>query len=142
MKIQESLGYKLNTSARLISRKLDMELKKYNITTAQWAVLKLLSVESSLSQAEIAEKINIDRASCGAIIEKLILKGLLEKELCKNDRRSYKVKILPLTLNIVAEISLIVEKVNTSAIDAIDKSEFDILTKCLDTLILNLGGKI
>ncbi len=38
MIITESMGYLLNTSARLIKRTLDKELKKYSITSSQWAI--------------------------------------------------------------------------------------------------------
>jgi len=142
MKIQQSLGYILNTSARLIKRNLDMQLKSYGLTTAQWAVLKLLSVENNLSQAEIAEKTNTDRATCGTIIDKLILKELVQKELSESDRRSYIVKILPTALAIVNEVSSLAESVNCLALQGLSNSDKDILIKCLNTIITNLGGEI
>ena len=141
LEIQQSLGYLLNISARLIKRKLDMHLKSYNITTAQWAGLKLLSVEDNLSQAEIAEKTNTDRATCGAIIDKLISKGLLQKELFENDRRSYRVKILPSALAIVDEVTLLAEDVNKSAIKGLSDTEISVFIHCLNTIISNLGGE-
>jgi len=141
LEIQESLGYLLNTSARLIKRKLDIQLKSCGITTSQWAVLKLLSVEDNLSQAEIADKTNADRATCGAVIDKLILKELLRKELFKNDRRSYRVKILPSALAIVNEVTLLAESVNDSAIIGLSDTEIRIFTKCLNTVISNLRGE-
>lgn len=141
MKIQQSLGYLLNTSARLMKRKLDTQLKNYDITTAQWAALKLLSVENNLSQAEIADKMNADRATCGAVIDKLISKGLLEKELSQDDRRSYIVKILPTALALVDEVTLLAVDTNCYALQGLSDCDIDILTNCLETIILNLGGK-
>ena len=141
MEIQHSIGYLLNTSARLMKRKLDIHLKSYNITTAQWAVLKLLSVEDNLSQAEIANRTNADRATCGTVIEKLISKGLLKKELFANDRRSYRVRILPSALTIVDEATLLAESVNNSAIKGLSDIEISTFTHCLNTILLNLGGK-
>lgn len=66
MEIQNLLGFILNTSAKLMKRCLDTELK-------------LLSYEDDLSQAEISDKLNTD----GAVIEKLISKGLITKTLSK-----------------------------------------------------------
>ncbi len=140
MEIQQSLGYLLNTSARLVKRQLDMHLKNYGITTAQWAVLKLLSSEDNLSQAEIADKINADRATCGAVIDKLILKGLLQKELFEYDRRSYRVKILPPAVAIVNEVTSLAENVNCSAVQGLTDTEISVFTECLNTIISNLGG--
>ena len=141
MEIQQSLGYLLNTSARLMKRELDMKLKDYGITTAQWAVLKLLSSEGNLSQAEIADKTNSDRATCGAVIDKLISKGLLQKELFKNDRRSYRVKILPSALGIVDEATLLAKSVNNSAVKGLSDKEVDTFVKYLNTVISNMEGK-
>lgn len=138
MKIQQSLGYLLNVSARQIKRKLDTQLKSYNITTAQWALIKLLSVEDNLSQAEIADKLNADRATSGAVIDKLISKGLLKKELSKNDRRSYLVKILPPALAIAKEVTLLAENINNLALQGLSDSDINTLNKCLETIILNL----
>ncbi len=140
MEIQQSLGYLLNTSARLIKRKLDVLLKNYDITTAQWAVLKLLSLEDNLSQAEIADKLNTDRATCGAVIDKLISKGLLQKELFENDRRSYRVKILPVAVSIANEVSLLAENVNYLAVQGLTDTEISVFNRCLNILISNLGG--
>ncbi len=140
MEIQQSLGYLLNTSARLMKRKLDLQLKAYGITTAQWAVLKLLSVEDNLSQAEIADKTNADRATCGAVIDKLISKELLQKELYENDRRSYRVRILPPALAIVNKVTLLAKGVNELSVNGLSDTEISILTQCLNTIISNLGG--
>jgi len=141
LEIQQSLGYLINTSARLVKRNLDMNIKSYGITTAQWAVLKLLSVEDNLSQAEIADKTHSDRATCGAVIDKLISKGLLQKELFENDRRSYRVRILSAALVIVDEVTLLAESVNNLAVKGLSDTEISTFTQCLNTLISNLGGE-
>ncbi|MGL6200691.1 MAG: MarR family winged helix-turn-helix transcriptional regulator [Lachnospiraceae bacterium] len=138
MEIKQSLGYLLNSSARMIKRKLDLELKNYGITTAQWAVLKLLAEENNLSQAEIADKLNADRATSGAVIDKLILKGLLHKELFENDRRSYQVKIMPSAYNIVQEVSLLAENVNRTAMQGLSETEMTVFAQCINKIIANL----
>lgn len=138
MEIQGSLGYLLNTSARCIKRKLEIQLKSYDITTSQWAVLKLLSADNNLSQAEIAERTKTDRATCGSVIDKLISKKLIQKELSENDRRSYIVKILPAALAIIDEVSSLAEDVNQLALEGLSATDISNLNKCLNTIIKNL----
>ncbi|MCB5066464.1 MarR family transcriptional regulator [Streptococcus mutans] len=137
MEIQNSLGFILNTSAKLMKRCLDTELKVFNITSSQWAVLKLLSCEDDLSQAEISDKLNTDRATCGAVIEKLVSKGLITKTLSKEDRRSYKVKISPQTLVILEKIAPKADDVNNLAIKGLTDDELKIFIKCLHTITKN-----
>lgn len=137
MEIQNSLGFILNTSAKLMKRRLDAELKAFDITSSQWAVLKLLACEDNLSQAEISDKLNTDRATCGAVIEKLTSKGLVIKALSKEDRRSYKVKISPKASVILEKIAQKADEVNNLAIQGLTNDELKLFIKCLHTITKN-----
>lgn len=66
---------------------------------------------------------------------------MLEKELSKNDRRSYRVRILPPALAIVDEVTSLAENVNVLAVQNLSDSEISTLIKCLETIISNLGGE-
>ena len=139
--IHQSLGYLLNTAARLIKRELDEQLRVYDITTSQWAILKLLDREDNLSQAQIAARLNADRATCGSVIEKMIKKELAAKELSASDRRSYLVKITPEARGIVKEVSEIANRANTKALENICGEDRDAFARCLQVVITNLGGE-
>ena len=89
MKINESLGYLIGLTNRHMKRELDNKLKEFNITTSQFACLKLLSEEEkSLTQVEIASKLRLDKVTAGAVIDKLIAKGLVSRERNIKDKRA------------------------------------------------------
>lgn len=136
--INESLGYLLNTSARLIKRNLDAQLKKYDLTSSQWALLKLLFDENNLSQSEIADKSLSDKATIGVIIDKLIEKGLIQKKLSKDDRRSYTVSITDKGSQLSEVVNHCAIVSNEKAIIGLSKEDTDILIKCLNVIIKNL----
>ncbi|AXQ77888.1 MarR family transcriptional regulator [Streptococcus chenjunshii] len=138
MELNTSLGYLLNISAKLIKRNLDLLLKDYNLTSSQWAVLKLLSSENHLSQADIAEKTNTDRATCGAVIDKLIAKQMVYKSLSSNDRRSYIVSLSSNTGELVNHISHLAEQTNHQALQGFSADEQKQLIAFLHTIIKNL----
>lgn len=115
MNIRDSFGHILNVSAKNIKRELDDKLKKYNITTTQWAVIKLLSEKDDLTQAEIAEMLSSDRATAGTVIDKLISKKLVYKNQSEIDRRAYRVKISQEGLELA-------EKVNNEAVRCNNKA--------------------
>ncbi len=140
MDIQRSLGYLLNTSARFMKHALNAKLRSCDITTAQWAVLKLLSTEKDLSQAEIAEKLSADRATGSAVIDKLIAKGLLQKELSEADHRSYRVKNLPAAAEVVREATLWAEEINAQAVRGLSDEKIAIFKECLLTICKNMEG--
>lgn len=140
MQIHQSLGYLLNTSARSIKRALDIQLREYDITTSQWAILKLLSRENDLTQAEIAEKLSSDRATAGTIIDKLIKKELVTKTLSPSDRRSYRVKITAKAIEMTEIITMKAEECNSIALQGLTDTEILTLSKCLETIVSNLSG--
>lgn len=102
MKINESLGYLIGVTNKNMKRELDNRLKEFNITTSQFACLKLLSEEEKpLTQVEIASKLKSDKVTAGAVIEKLIDKKLLSRERSLNDKRAYVINITENGLEIV-----------------------------------------
>ena len=142
MQIHQSLGYLLNTSARWIKRTLDLQLKEHEITTSQWALLKLLSVQNDLTQAEIADKLSSDRATTGTVIDKLIDKKLVTKSLSPSDRRSYRVTITDKALEMIEIITTKALNCNSIALQGLTDNETLILAKCLETIISNLSGGV
>lgn len=136
--LNNSLGYLLNTSARMIKRELDNKLKQYSLTTSQWALLALLLENNNLSQAEIADRASSDRATVGTIIDKLINKGFIQKELSKTDRRSYTVSLTEKGRQLAAKVAGYSIASNDKALAGIQEEEKAILLYCLNRIVRNL----
>ncbi len=139
MEIHKILGYLLNTSARFIKRRMDHELEKYNITTSQWAVLKLLDTKKELTQAQIAEELMSDRATIGTVIYKLMEKEYAEKNLDPVDRRSYVVHLTEKAKKIIGEIEARAKAVTGEALEGMDQYEVQRLYDSLNKIIKNLS---
>jgi len=139
MNIQESLGYLLNTSAKLIKRTMDNELEKYHITTSQWSVMKLLDTRKELTQTQIANELLGDRATAGEIILKLYEKNYIEKTLDKNDRRTYLVSLTPKTKTIIRDMEIMTNKIIKKALKDFNENDTQILYKSLYQIIDNLS---
>lgn len=142
MEIQESLGYLLNVSARLITRKMNKCLKEYDITTAQWAVLKLLDAKKQLSQAQIADELSSDRATIGAVIQSLQEKNYLIKTLDNKDRRSYLVNLTPKAMDIISKIDELASMVIRDSLIGIDDNEVNTLIRLIKKVIENLSDEV
>ncbi|MDF2503629.1 MarR family transcriptional regulator [Clostridium sp.] len=139
MEIQNILGYLLNTSARFIKRKMDKNLEVYNLTTSQWAVIKLLFNKKELTQAQIADELNSDRATSGTVILKLYEKKYIDKVIDKNDRRSYVISLTQKAKNAVKEIDLIAENITKKALTGLSDDNIKVLYDVLRQIINNLS---
>lgn len=139
--IHASVGYLLNTSARLIKRNLDLLLNEYNITTSQWAVLKLLANQQVMTQAQIAEALNSDRATCGSVIERLHKKNMIVKTENKNDRRAYDISLSNQGEEIIQTLTHLADESNNQVLSGLSDKDIETLCKLLNCIIDNLEDK-
>ena len=144
MEIQQILGYLLNTSSKLIKRTMDSHLSEYNITTSQWAVLKLLDTKNQLTQTEIAKELLGDKATAGDIILRLCEKDYVKKSLDKKDKRMYVVNLTPKSKILINDMERKAIDVTNKALDGLDDNDIQILNKSLKQIINNLSkeGKL
>ena len=139
MEIQQILGYLLNTSSKLIKRTMDNNLNEYNITTSQWAVLKLLDTKIQLTQTQIAKELLGDKATAGDIILRLFEKNYVEKSIDKNDKRMYVVSLTPKAKNLINDMEKKAIEVTNKALEGLDYNDIQILNKSLNQIINNLS---
>ncbi len=142
MEIQDILGYLLNSCAKLIKRSMDNYLGKYNITTSQWAVIKLLDTRKCLSQTQIADELKADKATVGEIIARLSEKKLLEKTLDPRDKRSYSIHLTAEAESMVGEIEAMADKVTKKALVGFSHMEEQQLFRSLNRIIENLSEEV
>lgn len=138
MRIQDSLGYLLNLDAKLIKRQLENKIKKYDITTAQWSLLKFLAAEDNLTQVEIANKLQADIVTVGLIIERLVKKEVVRKVQAEHDRRAYIISITETGRAITGSIEEEAVKCNQAALDGLNAEEIEVLFSLLNKISQNL----
>ena len=88
------IGYMLSDVARLIRTVFDRRVRRLGLTRAQWLVLTRLYRRPGTSQTELAEMLEVDRASAGRMIDRMEKGGWVERRADPVDRR---VKRLHLT---------------------------------------------
>ena len=140
MNINNIFGYKLNLSARLMKRKLDVYVIELGITIPQWIELKVLSEEDNLMQVEIANRLNADIATIGATTDRLVKKGFVKKKRQKDDRRAYRISITDTGRTILENTEEKVDFCNQNALAGFSKDEIKQFFLYLDRVSNNLTG--
>ena len=136
---QEALGYLFSISSRFYKRAVDQALEKYDLTTSQCAVVRMLLHQGEMTQAEIADQFSSDRATIGSVIMKLHKKKFLKKTLSNSDRRAYVISLTPKAREIADEIEQISEAVAKKALGGLSEDEIKHLYKALNQIICNLS---
>ena len=81
------IGYVLSDVARLIRTVFDRRVRSLGLTRAQWLVLTRLYRRPGASQTELADMLEIDRASAGRMIDRMQKNGWVERRADSGDRR-------------------------------------------------------
>ena len=83
----EYIGYVLSDVARLIRTVFDRRVRDIGLTRAPWLVLTRLYRRPGASQTELADMLEIDRASAGRMIDRMQKNGWVERRADSDDRR-------------------------------------------------------
>lgn len=71
-----------------------MRAEGYDLTPVQFAAMGALEAEPGIDQATVAARIAYDRATIGGVIDRLVAKGWVSRQVSETDRRA---RVLTLT---------------------------------------------
>ena len=86
---ENSLGFAIKNTSKSFEKALDIELRgMYEVSGGQWKIIVALSIQNSLSQKDLAERIFVDGTTLVPIIDSMEKKGLVERRADSKDRRN------------------------------------------------------
>jgi len=83
------VGYHLRQAQISVFQDFAQSMAKKNISPGQFGVLTLIGSNPGRSQSALARAIGIERSTMVAVIDALELRGLVERQPSRVDRRSY-----------------------------------------------------
>src|SRR5687768_16171946 len=89
------IGVMIADVARLLRTAFDRRVRKLGLTRAQWLVLTRVHRRPGASQSELAEMMEVEKASAGRMIDRLEAKGWVERRAQDGDRRVKRVYLTP-----------------------------------------------
>jgi MarR family transcriptional regulator, transcriptional regulator for hemolysin len=81
------LGYLIHDVSRLRRKAFDVVVKPLGVTRAQWWVVAHLSRHDGMFQKQLADLLDVGKASLGALLDRLESTGFVERRPEPNDRR-------------------------------------------------------
>jgi MarR family transcriptional regulator for hemolysin len=83
----EYIGVVISDVARLLRTEFDRRVRRLGITRAQWLVLTRLHRRPGASHSELAEMMEVEKATAGRMIDRLVANGWVERRTQRDDRR-------------------------------------------------------
>lgn len=91
----EYIGVVISDVARLLRTEFDRRVRRLGITRAQWLVLTRLHRRPGASHSELAEMMEVEKATAGRMIDRLVANGWVERRTQTDDRRVKRVYLTP-----------------------------------------------
>src|SRR5712672_1944365 len=92
---EEYIGFVISDIARLLRTEFDRRVRRLGITRAQWLVLTRLHRRPGASHSELAEMMEVEKATAGRMIDRLVANGWVERRTERSDRRIKRVYLTP-----------------------------------------------
>lgn len=138
--LKESLGFKLELASRLTTASLSRKMKEdsFAITPEQWGIINFLSLEDGITQNQISTLIRKDHTCVSRLIENLIKKEILKKNISSVDKRVNLIYLTEKGRSLhKAAIQTAKSNLNRVFFGVTEKEKY-IFSKVLDKIIENL----
>jgi MarR family transcriptional regulator for hemolysin len=89
--LSRNFGFILNDVARLLRTAFDRRVKSLGLTRSQWWVLNHLFRNDGVTQSELADILEVEKATLGRLLDRLEAKGWVRREGDADDRRAKRV---------------------------------------------------
>ena len=103
----------------------------FNITTEQWAILNAVYHNPGASQTDLARSCLKDKTNVTRILDLLVKKGYVLRNIDINDRRIYSITLTDLGESILEQLINISDKANKAFISDLNKDEYLELVRTL-----------
>ena len=84
---RRAIGFLIADVARLMRASFDRRVRQLGLTRAQWLVLVRLGRRPGMTQSELAESLEVERATAGRMVDRLERKDWVERRADAADRR-------------------------------------------------------
>ncbi|MDD2795106.1 MarR family winged helix-turn-helix transcriptional regulator [Acidocella sp.] len=95
----------LHDVARLSRVEADKRARVMGMTRAQWGLLLRLARNPGLSQKEVADMLEVEPISVARLVDRLAAAGLVERSADEQDRRIWRLHLLPRATAMLEEIT-------------------------------------
>ncbi|MBS1774333.1 MAG: MarR family transcriptional regulator [Bacteroidetes bacterium] len=114
--------------------KMNQALKPFDLTEPQYNVLRILRGQngSCMNLFEIQNRMVQRMSNVSRLIDKLLEKGLVERNECKSNRRMVEIQITQKGLTLLEDIEPDLQKMIKKSFDNLTKEEAKLVSELLD----------
>ena len=131
---EQYIGVVISDVARLLRTEFDRRVRRLGITRAQWLVLTRLHRRPGASLSELAEMMEVEKATAGRMIDRLVANGWVERRTARDDRRVKRVYLTDDAERVHKRIWRVAEQTVDSALADLSARESKLLINLLQRI--------
>ena len=135
-----SLGFLISDAARLMRTVFDRRVRRLELTRAQWLVLARLHRRPGASQSELADMMEVEKASAGRMIDRLERKGWIERRADPVDRRINRLYLTAEAENISQRMQAVAAQTVGDALRDLSPEQTELLADLMVTVKARLAA--
>jgi len=132
------IGYTITDVGRLLRTVFERRVRAVGLTRAQWLVIARVHRRPGLSQSEVADLLEIEKATAGRLIDRMEAKGWLKRHADVSDRRVNRLHLTPQAKRLHAAIWPIAEATVDDALGDLSAKE----RRALSGLLTRVKAKL
>jgi MarR family transcriptional regulator, transcriptional regulator for hemolysin len=130
----ESPAFLLASTTRVIRRRFTEVASSVDLTDRQFSMMLALTAEDGASAARLVERMASDSSTVGALLDRLVSRGLVRKEPDPDDRRVNRHFLTEEGHRKLEEASVVMGAMNERMKAALDPGEFEAFRATLEKL--------
>ncbi len=141
--LENWIGYRFSLiSARLGNFVVPMYASRHDLTMPAWRSLAVIARYQPLTASQLAMRTSSDAFKVARAIELLVRRGLIRRDMDKNDRRRASLRLTTDGRKIYRDIEKFVVRIEDELASALDANELATMRQCLDKLERQLESRI
>jgi len=133
------LSYELS---HLIRQRFNKNAESFGLTHAQWRALVHLSENKNCRQVDLAEILEVKPITLARQIDLLETAGLVRRNKDRDDRRAYRLELMPKALPIMAALWQITDAIEDEILAILSTEDKNFLINSLENIKNNLSEKL
>ncbi|GAC1623338.1 MAG: hypothetical protein NVS9B10_08240 [Nevskia sp.] len=128
------LGFLIHDVSRMRRAAYDQLMKPLNITRARWWVLAHLSRHDGMMQSQLADVLEVGKASLGTVIEQLESSGWVERRADPSDKRAKRVYLTRATQPLIKTMTYEEDQFNQRILGTMSSEDRKTLIRLLGSI--------
>jgi DNA-binding MarR family transcriptional regulator len=133
--IDRSITHLLHRASQRATEIFALETRDFDITARQYAVLTAVAQREGLSQTDLVRLTGIDRSTLADVVQRLLRRGIIEREKTSQDGRTYAVTLSRLGHELLDAIKPHARRADRTVLSCLGHADGKLVAEILGRLV-------